>query len=110
MMAMMMSRSASLFALLVERSGLTNEEVGKKVEDKKESLGHFVNEDVAVRLVARDLGIKLHDEALEKPLIKIADLIPGINNLTLEVRVERCGKAKEFTKKTGRQARWLESR
>ncbi len=100
-MAMMMSQSASLFALLVERSGLTNEEVGKKVEDKKESLGHFVNEDVAVRLVARDLGIKLHDETLEKPLIKIADLIPGINNLTLEVRVERCGKAKEFTKKDG---------
>jgi len=101
MTAIRMSRSVSLFALLVERSGLSNEEVGRKVEEKKESLGHFINEDVAVRLVAKDLGIKLHDEVLEKPAVKIADLVPGINNLSLELKVVRCGNVKEFTKKDG---------
>ena len=101
MTAMRMSRSVSLFALLVERSGLSNEEIGRKVEEKKESLGHFINEDVAVRLVAKDLGIKLHDEVLEKPAVKIADLVPGINNLSLELKVVRCGNVKGFIKKDG---------
>ena len=105
MTAIRMSRSVSLFALLVERSGLSNEEVGRKVEEKKESLGHFINEDVAVRLVAKDLGIKLHDEVLEKPAVKIADLVPGINNLSLELKVVRRGNVKEFTKKDGSRGR-----
>ncbi len=105
MTAMRMSRSVSLFTVLVERSGLSNEEIGRKVEEKKESLGHFVNEDVAVRLVAQDLGLKLHDEVVEKPSVKIEDLVPGINNLTLELKVVRCGGIREFIKKDGTAGR-----
>jgi replication factor A1 len=101
MTAIGMDRSASLLSVLVEKSGLSNEEVMKRVEEKKESLGHFVNDDVAVRLVAKDLEIKLHEEAINKPSIKIEDLVVGINNVTLDLTVIHCSGLKEFQKKDG---------
>lgn len=96
-----MARSASLLSVLVEKSGLSNEEVLKRVEEKKESLGHFINDDVAVRLVAKELEIKLHEEVIDKPSLKIEDLVAGINNLTLDLQVVHCSSVREFHKKDG---------
>jgi replication factor A1 len=96
-----MSDFGGLFSILVEKSGLSVNEVRKKIEDRKESLGHLINDEVAVRLVARDLGITLFNEKVARPVVKIEDLVPNINNVTISVRVEKVGSTKQFTKKNG---------
>jgi len=100
-----MSEFEGLFSILVKRTGLAVNEVSKKIEDKKESLGHLINDEVAVRLVARDLGIALSEESTAKPVVKIEDLVPNINNVTLSVRIEKVGTPKEFSKKDGTTGR-----
>ena len=100
-----MSEFDGLFSILVKRSGLAVNEVSKKIEEKKESLGHLINDEVAVRLVARDLGIALSEERAAKPVVKIEDLVPNINNVTLSVKIERVGSSKDFNKKDGTTGR-----
>jgi replication factor A1 len=90
-----------LLCSLVNKSGLPREDVKIKIEEKKESLGHLINDEVAVRLVAKDLGVPITEERIDKPTLKIEDLVPGINNVTLRLRVERTGNVKEFSKKDG---------
>jgi replication factor A1 len=101
----MMNEFDGLFSILVKKSGLSVNEVSKKIEDKKESLGHLINDEVAVRLVSRDLGIALSEEQAAKPLVKIEDLVPNINNVTISVKIEKVGSPKEFSKKDGTTGR-----
>ena len=96
-----MSEYELLLCSLVNKSGLPKEGIKVKIEEKKESLGHLINDEVAVRLVARDLGVPITEERIDRPTIKIEDLVPGINNITLRLRVEKTGIVKEFSKKDG---------
>jgi len=101
----MMSEFGGLFSILVKKSGLSVNEVSKKIEDRKESLGHLINDEVAVRLVARELGITLSEEQVAKPVVKIEDLVPNINNVTISAKIEKVGSTKEFAKKNGTTGR-----
>lgn len=102
-----MSDYQALFAVLMDKSGLSSQELERKLSEKIESLGHFVNEDVALRLVARDLNISLINESSKKPSIQIVDLVPGMNNVSLELIVESVGVLKEFIKKEGTEGKLL---
>jgi len=97
----MMSEFESLFFTLVSKSGFSIDDLKNKVELKKDSLGHLINDEVAVRLVARDLGVTLNEEQVQRPKLKIEDLVPGINNITLKLKVNHVGSIKEFNKKDG---------
>jgi replication factor A1 len=99
-MAVLMSEYKALFSILMEKSGLTKDEVERRLNEKIESLGHLVNEDVALRLVARDLGIYLNGES-KKPTVLITDIVPNMNNVNLELTIEAIGPLKEFPKKDG---------
>ncbi|MDI9643769.1 MAG: OB-fold nucleic acid binding domain-containing protein [Candidatus Verstraetearchaeota archaeon] len=96
-----MSDFDRLFSSLKEKSGLIETELKSRIEDKKSSLGHLVNDDVALRLVAKDLGVNIYEEQTEKPAVKIEDLIPGLSNISVSVRIQRAGEIKEFTRKDG---------
>jgi len=90
-----------LLSILLTKSGLDKEAVLGKIEEKKESLGHLVNDEVALRLVARELGVNLSEESNAKPVIKVEDLVPNMNNVSLIVVVEDVREPKGFTKKDG---------
>jgi replication factor A1 len=100
-----MSELEGLISILVRKSGLSTSEVLTKIEEKKESLGHLINDDVAVRLVARDLGIAVSEGGPSKPIVKIEDLVANINNITINLTIERSGTIREFTKKDGTTGR-----
>lgn len=107
-----MTELEELFSALLEKSKLPSTELSKKIDDKKESLGHLINDDVALRLVARDLGIQLFETSMAKPEVTIEDLVPNMNNVNLTLTVEGVGPVKEFSKKdgtTGRVARVIVS-
>jgi replication factor A1 len=100
-----MTELQELLYALMERSGLPLGDLNRKIEDKKESLGHLINEDVAMRLVARDLGVQLFDNSIAKPEAAIEDLVPSMNNVNLIMTVEAVGAFKEFQKKDGTTGR-----
>jgi len=97
----------TLLSILVEKSGLPAQELESKLRSKIESLGHLVNEDVALRLVARDLNISLVDGDVKKPCVQVVDLVPSMNNINLELSIESMGIVKEFTKKDGTSGKIL---
>src|SRR5512136_214786 len=100
-MAVPMSDYKALFSILMEKSGLSSQELEERLGEKIESLGHLVNEDVALRLVARDMNISLLDGETKKPCVQVIDLVPNMNNINLELVVEAIGDIKEFVKKDG---------
>jgi replication factor A1 len=100
-----MSELEGLISILVRKSGISASEVLTKIEEKKESLGHLINDDVAVRLVARDLGIAISEGGPSKPIVKIEDLVANINNITINLTIERSGTIREFTKRDGTTGR-----
>jgi replication factor A1 len=100
-----MSELEELILILVRKSGFSTTEVNAKIEEKKESLGHLINDDVAIRLVARDLGIVISEAGPSKPIVKIEDLVANINNININLTVERSSTIREFTKKDGTKGR-----
>jgi len=96
-----MSDYKALFSILLEKTNLSSKELEKLLGEKIESLGHLVNEDVALRLVAKDLNISLLNGESKKPFVQVVDLVPNMNNVNLELAVESVGALKEFIKKDG---------
>ena len=84
-----------------EISGLPEEEIIRLIELKKKDLGYLVNDDVALRLVAKENEIILQDNGPERPSLKIDDLIPGLNNVSLKAKILRIGELREFERKEG---------
>lgn len=96
-----MEEIESLILTLVNKSGLPHSDIKSRIESKIEALGYLINDDVAVRLVAKDLGISLNQDKMERPTLKVEDIVPGLNNVNLKLTVERIGPIREFTKKDG---------
>jgi ssDNA-binding replication factor A large subunit len=106
-MAVSMSDYKVLFSSLMEKSGLSSQELEKKLYQKIDSLGHFINEDVALRLVARDLNISLSNGDAKLPCIQIVDLVPNMTNINIELIIEVKGIVKTFVKKDGTPGKLL---
>lgn len=106
-MAVLMNVSRELFNFLLEKTGISSQELERRLTEKIESLGHLVNEDVALRLLARDLNVSLTEDKMIQPHIQIADLVPNMNNVSLELEIESVGALKEFLKKDRTQGKVL---
>lgn len=91
-----------LFRSFVDKSGLADEDLARLLEEKKRSLGYLINDDVALRLLAKEMGISLSEDQVEMPSLKIEDLIPGLNNVSLKARVAKVGEIKQFVRKDGK--------
>lgn len=89
------------FSSILETGVVTENELKDLIEKKKRSLGYLINDDVAIRLVARDLGLRTSNETQFKMEVGIEDLVPMMRNVNLSVNVERVLSVKEFTKKDG---------
>lgn len=96
-----MSDYDGLMKKFKEKTGLPENEICRLIESKKKDLGYLVNDDVALRLIAKDHEIDPYESRAEKPSLKIEDLVPGLNNVSLKARIIRIGDLREFTKKDG---------
>lgn len=88
----------------IKKLGISEEELKKLIEERSKKLGYLIDNEVALRLIARDLGISFCDSTFSTE-VKIKDLIPNMRSVTLSVMLEKNFGVKEFDKKDGSKGR-----
>ncbi|NOZ81920.1 MAG: DUF2240 family protein [Candidatus Micrarchaeota archaeon] len=88
--------------IISEKSGLSQEEVRKMINDKITELSNLISFDGAAYIVAKELGIELLEKSEHK--LRIKNVLPGMRNVSLQAKVtgiyerefERDGKKGRF--------------
>ncbi|MFX0206272.1 MAG: DUF2240 family protein, partial [Candidatus Hodarchaeota archaeon] len=82
-----MSNIEELIQKISQKAGLSRAEIKKRIENKQEELGHFVNDIAAAYIIAKDLNISLGRPELKKqPRLTIESLKkmePGLSGVGL---------------------------
>ncbi|MFW9906119.1 MAG: DUF2240 family protein [Candidatus Thorarchaeota archaeon] len=97
-----MSNIEELIQKISQKAGLSRAEIKKRIEDKQEELGHFVNEIAAAHIIAKDLNISLGRPELKKqPKLTIESLKkmePGLSGVGLTAIIIRVYHPIEFVR------------
>ncbi len=81
-------------------SGLSKEELGEKVENKRTKLSGLISKEGALQVIAAELGISFEDEQL-----KINELLPGMRKVKVIAKVITLYPVRTFTNKNGDQGK-----
>ena len=84
--------------IIAKKEEKTTSEVEEMVKETMAALNNFINRQGAAYLLASNLGIQLTKSVSKTKLIKIEEIIPGIDSVTVVGRVKRIFPVKEFTK------------
>jgi len=85
--------------ILTQRRDLTRKKLLALIEDKKKQAGNLLSDEGATRLVAQDLLVEM--EAKRMAEIRIANLVTGLNDVTITGRVIVVWPTQEFRKNDG---------
>ena len=90
---------------IVAETKLSKEEVIEKINEKVKELGSLITPEGAAHIIARELEINLYgSQPIQKPQpTVIADLIEGMNNVTITALVRNVYDPKNFSRKDGTQ-------
>lgn len=86
-----------------KRTGVSREEILKKIEEKQKELSGLISEEGAAHLVARELGINLLEEIRRK--LEIKNIVPGMRNVNVVGRVFRVSRINGFKRADGSEGR-----
>ena len=77
--------------IIEQKPKLSKEELLSRIEEKIAQLGGIVDKEGAAILVAKELGIQIPREEilLNTSKLEIADLVPGLNNISLIARIAK---------------------
>jgi len=92
-----------LLEKLKEKSGLSEEELNVKLQNKMDQLSGLISKEGAAHIVANELGIQLFEQTSGK--VKVKDLLEGMRDLEVVGKVTRLFEVREFTTKDGRQGK-----
>jgi len=87
----------TLIEKVIEKTGLTNEDVQRKILDKQQELSNLVSKEGAAYIIAKELGLDLFPKV--KRRLEIKNVLPKIRNLKLSGRVLSVFPPKEFETK-----------
>lgn len=90
---MILGNYEKILKVLSKSSGLTEEEISKKVEDKRNKLSGLISKEGAAQVIAAELGISFEDEKL-----KINELIPGMKRVNVTGKVISLFPVREFNR------------
>ncbi len=95
-------------ARIKESTGISEEEILKKVEEKIQKLSGLVSREGAARIVANELGVKLIEQPKSQKL-QIKNLMPGIRDVGLTGVAIQVYETREFSvgSRQGRVASFL---
>ena len=97
-----MSNIEDIIQKISEKAGLSRGEIKRKIEEKKEELGFFVNDIAAAHIIAKDLNIPLGRPELKKrPKLTIKSLKkmePGLSGVGISAIVLRVYHPIEYVK------------
>ncbi|MEK6915254.1 MAG: OB-fold nucleic acid binding domain-containing protein [Nanoarchaeota archaeon] len=88
-----MDAYTNLAEKISRHSGLSLEEIGKKVDAKKSKLSGLISREGAAQIVAAELGISFENEVL-----KIKELTNGLRRTNVVGKITRVFPVKEFSK------------
>jgi replication factor A1 len=90
---------------IANESGLDAEELENRILEKQSELGGLVTQEGAAHIVANEIGINLSRGASDAPVLKIENIIPGMNSVDVVGRISRIFPAREFDRKDGSKGR-----
>jgi replication factor A1 len=77
---------------------INRQEIIERIKNKKNKSGNFLTDETAARIIASDLGVKIVKPPIELK-IQIKDLISGLNDVTLVVKLISFFPPKTFKRK-----------
>ncbi len=92
-----------LLELISQKSGISREELEKRINSKLEELSNLISKEGAAHIVANELGVNLSQEDKE---LKIKDILPGMRLLSLAVKVVNVYETREY-QRNGHKGRVL---
>ncbi len=84
-----------IIEIIKNKSGLSEQDIKQKVEEKVKQLSELVSKEGAAHIVANQLGIQLMDVSKK---LKIGELKEGVRNVEVTGKVTRVFEMREFTK------------
>src|SRR3989338_1309789 len=82
-----------LIEFISEISGLSVEEIERKIEAKQAKLSGLISKEGAAQVIAAELGINL-----DKQIIKISQIVPGMRKINLIGKIIDLYPVKEYNK------------
>ncbi|MEE9594354.1 MAG: DUF2240 family protein [Candidatus Hydrothermarchaeales archaeon] len=86
---------------IADASGLKEEEIASRIENKRDELGGLVTPDGAAHIVAKEFGLNLFKGEPRSHDLKVENVIPGMTRVDIVGKVLKVYPVKEFTKKNG---------
>ncbi|MBW2973353.1 DUF2240 family protein [Candidatus Woesearchaeota archaeon] len=87
---------AEMIAKLKEKTGMSQEEVEAKINDKLKQLSGLISKEGAAHIIANELGVKLVE-----PGGKIKDIYAGMRNVEVNGKIQQVYEIREFTRQDG---------
>jgi len=86
--------SEDIIPRIISATGLSVEEVDKRIADKQRELSNLVSREGAAYIVAKELGLDLTIKQNTK--VEMKSIIPGIRSLKVQARIVRVFEPREF--------------
>ncbi|MHA1951749.1 MAG: OB-fold nucleic acid binding domain-containing protein [Candidatus Thorarchaeota archaeon] len=97
----MLTLEETIERILKNRTDLERKDILKMIEEKRQELGpEVINDESAAMIVARELGVDLHQMSASSRL-KIEDITETTRNAAITARVDHIEGVRTFTKKDG---------
>ncbi len=94
-----------LVSRIASESGVGEEEIRSRIEEKQRELGGLITPEGAAHVVANELGVNLLTDISRSRDIKIENIIPGMQSVDVVGRVRRIFTPREFTRNDGSTGR-----
>lgn len=92
---------------IVKESGLSEEEVGGRIEAKRKELNDLITIEGAAHIVAGELGINIMEGKAEIPRLRLENVIPGMSSVDVVGRLTRVFELRTFKKKDDTEGKVL---
>jgi replication factor A1 len=97
----MLTLEETIERILKNRTDLERKDISKMIKDKRQELGpEVINDESAAMIVARELGVDLH-QMTPSSRLRIEDLTETTRNAAITARVDHVGGVRTFTRKEG---------
>ncbi len=94
-----------IISTIVEKSGLSREEIESKVKEKIDKLSGLVSKEGAAHIVANELGVQIIEKVAEATQLEIKNIVEGLRNVCVVGKVVRKFEVKTFDRRDGSQGK-----
>ncbi|MHA2406821.1 MAG: DUF2240 family protein [Candidatus Ranarchaeia archaeon] len=86
---------------IIQETGFGKKEVLDGIEKIKQDFAGLITDEGAAHIFAKNSGVDMFTEALPPHKTRIQDLITGMNNVTIDVKIQQISNITEFSRKSG---------